>query len=121
MWSEAQRLKSDILCIQETNFHAAKVPKCSHRLYLHVFFANAEAKRNGVLIAIKNTIAFTLYEILTDLNGCYIILVCTLNNVMYTIVSVYAPNQGQLSLRKLFSKVKSGSKGTLLLLGNFTW
>lgn len=38
MWAEAQRLKGDVLSIQETNFSASKHPTCSHKLYPHFFF-----------------------------------------------------------------------------------
>lgn len=119
MWSEAQRLKGDVLCIQETYFLATKAPKCSHRQYPHIVFANAETKHNGILKAIRNTAAFSLHDVITDPKGHYTVLLCTMNNFIYTIISVYAPNQGQITfLRNLLKKVKSLCEGNLLLLGD---
>lgn len=65
-------------------------------------------------------VAFTLHDVLIYVHGRYIILVCTMNNVVYSIVNVYAPNQGQIPfLRKVMRKIKEICKGNLFLLGNF--
>lgn len=72
-------------------------------------------KKRGALFAISHTVAFYLYDMFRDKVGRSIILVCVLNNVMYTLVILYAPNCGQLPfLHALKKKVDRIKKGFLL-------
>lgn len=120
MWQEAKQLKADMLCVQETHFIDKKQPKCTDKLFPNVFTASASTKKQGVLLAIKHLVAFQLHNIIKDKEGRYIILICDLYNVTYTLVNLYAPNSGQLpfirSLKKREDKIK---KGFLLYCGDF--
>lgn len=105
--------------MKESHFHAEHPPKCSHNMFTHVFFATTNTKK-VFFIAIGNSICFTLYDQRIDDNGRYIVLVCELNNVMYTIVNLYAPNQRQIYfVCNLLKKVQKISKGDLLIMCDF--
>lgn len=96
MWREATSNRADILCVQETHFSAISPPVCSHRSFPHVFTANAPNKTRGGLTAVRDTVAFALYESVLDPRGRYIIVVCDINNSTFTIVNVYSPNKHQI-------------------------
>lgn len=91
MWQEAKNLKGDIICVQETHFLEGKSQKCPHRLFPHVIYCKRKGKKRGTLIAIKK-LCIALHSTVLDQNGRYIILVCNINNITYTIENIYAPN-----------------------------
>lgn len=91
-WKTAIDLHCELICAQETHFSSINPPKCSHVKFQHVSTANNSAKWNGVLIAIKNSISFSLLQKHIDPQGRFIILVAELNHITYTLVNVYAPN-----------------------------
>lgn len=116
MWQEEKALKEDVICIQETHFSSANPPKCTHKLFPHIFTANAAVKIRGTLIAIKNSEAFAWHFFTPDHN----ILICDINNVTYTIVNVYAPNSHQNAfLHKMLKKICQIWKGSLVICGDF--
>ncbi|OCT65909.1 hypothetical protein XELAEV_18042162mg [Xenopus laevis] len=120
MWKEILTSQADIACIQETHFHRHKTPKCSHLKFPVVLTASLEAKKCGVLIAIKNTISFKQERLILDSVGRYIILICQINNAFYTIVNVYSPNNSQIRfLEKVLPKIKKEQKGSLIMCGDF--
>lgn len=91
----------------------------SHSQFPHTYFANAPTKKLGVAILIKHTVAFKHISSYCNKVGRYIILTCEINNVVYTIVSTYAPNIKQISfLNKLWKKVKQRNSGHTILCGD---
>lgn len=72
------------------------------------------------MIAMKNTIVFTLHNSLIYADGRYLALDCTLDNTRYTIVNVFAPNTRQIRLlSKLMKKLIKFCKGYLIVCGDF--
>lgn len=105
LWKLAEQSKSNILCVQETHFHASNPPTCKHKNFPNIFTACAPAKKKGILVAIKNFV-FQLQNCIMDQNDRYLIRLCSINHTLYTIVTVYAPNTHQLCfLSKLCKKV----------------
>lgn len=97
-----------------------KQPLCTNQLYPQVFTASGSKKKCGVLIAVSYTVAFRLHDMIIDTAGRFIVLVCEMNNVMYTLINLYAPNCRQLPfLHTLKKKVDSIKKGLVLYCGDF--
>lgn len=64
--------------------------------------------------------AFTLHDTVEDPRGHYLILICDLNAITYTIVNVYAPNQHQVNfLHKLLCIIKNHQRGRMIICGDF--
>lgn len=119
-WEEASKAKADIVCVQETHFHQAATPKCTHKDYQHTFFANATEKKRGVLIAVGKSMSFQLKSSHLDPNGRFIILTGDLNSKPYTLVTIYAPNSHQIRfLRRVFKAITSRRYRQLLMGGDF--
>lgn len=72
------------------------------------------------MIAIRNTVSFQLQNCVTDPDGRFIFLLCTINNVPYTLTSIYAPNHHQMHfLKKTLRSARKTQKGHLLVCGDF--
>lgn len=118
--ARGKKLKGDILCIQETHFSQDKQPKCTDKSFPYIFQACASTKKRGMLIAINKSLAFKLHTSVIDPKGRYIILVCKLNNIMYTLVNLYVPNSGQAPfLKALYQKIDTYRKGSLFICSDF--
>lgn len=102
LWKEAKKCQVDLVCVQKTRFSASSPLKMKNWNYPHIFMASSKRKKGGALIAVKDSVAFQLHHAC----GRYIILICTIDNVICTIVNVYAPNAHQLSfLNKIWKKI----------------
>lgn len=120
LWKTALTHNSDILCVQETHFAQDNTPYCQHKSFPHIYKACYSRKQRGILIAKRDTISFQLQNCILDPEGRYIILLCTIENTTYTIVTLYAPNQRQMSfLKATFKRIKSVQQGQLLICGDF--
>lgn len=86
----------------------------------HIYKASYFRKQRGVLIAIRNTVSFQLQSCTLDPEGRFIILVCTIDNVVYTIVTLYAPNRRQMQfLKTTLKKMRTVQQGQVLICGDF--
>lgn len=63
-------------------------PKFQHPCFPTMYCSNAPKKKRGVAISIKDTVSFKHIHAETD-GYIYAILVCEVNNAIYTIVNVY--------------------------------
>lgn len=106
LWKLAIETQCDVLWVQEMHFKISSLPLCSHSPFPHIFAANATSKKRDVLMAIKATLLYQLHNSILDPAGRYIILACSPNNSIYTLVNVYAPKVHQTRfLRKLKRKI----------------
>lgn len=95
-------------------------PKCSHPSFSHYCYANADMKKKGVMIAIKDSVAFKFHSVVMDPQGRFLILICDINSATYTVANVYAPNRGQIRFfNRVMKKIRSVERGCLLLCGDF--
>lgn len=83
-------LNGGVLFVQEMHFVEGAVMRLRHRQISHIFTASSQSRKKGVLIAIKDSIEFHLEKCVTDPHGRYLIIVCKLSNVVFTLVNMYA-------------------------------
>lgn len=107
LWKESKLHKSDILCIQETHFHLHHPSLCTHKAYPHIYQSSIPSKKRDVMIAIKDTVAFTIHDKFVVPEGHFIILISNINYTKFTLVNMYAPNTHQICfLNSLLKKSK---------------
>lgn len=112
--------KVDVVLLQETHF-----PKCFNPSFIHSKFpsfslANADDKNKGVGIFFSKRCKFTLKSELKDPEGRYILLVGELDDKLYSIISYYAPNKGQLTLfQHVLKTLTPLLEGTVIFGGDF--
>lgn len=93
LWQTAKQSRCDIICTQETHFIDSASPPCHHKDFLHIFLAsNQVKKKRGVLVAINKSTDFTLRTKVSDPNGRFMFLICTIAGTKYTLACIYAPN-----------------------------
>lgn len=120
LWRTAEKLQSDIICVQQTHLLSQSTSLCSNRKFPTIYHSTFTSKKRGVLIAIKHNIDFRLTQEISDPQGRFLILLCTINNVKYTLLNIYAPNTQQMSfIRKTVRKAQENKQGHLLLCGDF--
>lgn len=73
-------------------------------------------KKEGVLIAVKNTVGFSLHESICDPEGKYLILTCDINNRPFTVVNASTANSHQIRFaHKLSCKISKVKRGSLVI------
>lgn len=96
------------------------LPIFRHCQFPHIFLAIGPSKERGVAIAIKDSVQFTQLETHMDTASRFIILICEINQVKYTLVNLYLPNTKQISfLNKIWKKISTLWKGHLNSCGDF--
>lgn len=117
---EFRSLQGDIVFLQETHFLKHKHPSLFLKCFSHIYMANAEKKKAGVLIAINDSLSFNLKDSLVDDKGGYLILICEIDRILYILVNVYAPNVKQMAfLKHVLKCVEACRQGRLLTGGDF--
>lgn len=62
--------------------YSNKMSYYHHKKYPHIFISPDPYKKGGVAIALKVTLAFSLKNLVVDLEGNYIIVSGTINNLL---------------------------------------
>lgn len=120
LWRETFKSKEDVLCIQETHLHYSGHPSISHYKFPHIFLAKFHKKKCGVLIAVRDTVTFTLHSVTADPGGNFLLLEANFNNRPFTVINLYAPNTHQRPfLSNLLKKLPSSSFRGLIICGDF--
>ena len=90
-WMSQQ--KCDILFIQETHFVKENKHKIDQILENHCFHNFGSSNSRGVSIMIKKNHNFSIIDQYEDTEGRILILNIDLENKIYTLVNIYAPNK----------------------------
>uniref|UniRef100_A0A8C5M717 exodeoxyribonuclease III n=1 Tax=Leptobrachium leishanense TaxID=445787 RepID=A0A8C5M717_9ANUR len=120
--AEVQRLKADVVCLQETHFKRLAHPLLRIRNFNTQYHATGPTRAKGVSILIRSNVVFQLHRKISDPRGQYLIPICSLNHKIYTLVNVYSPNTEQLSfIFGVLRRVSLVATGSLLVCGDFNY
>uniref|UniRef100_A0A803JQ02 Reverse transcriptase domain-containing protein n=1 Tax=Xenopus tropicalis TaxID=8364 RepID=A0A803JQ02_XENTR len=118
--NEAFKVKADILFYQETHFKKPNPPSFQNRKYPIAYHALSCTKSKGVSILVGTAIAFQLHQQLADPSGRYLMLICSINNQVYTLVNLYTPNENQIQfLTKTLTHLMQHRQGKCIVAGDF--
>lgn len=119
LWQTAKKLQSDIVCVQKMHFSSSTTPLRTNSQFPHIPQGLLLSKKRGVIVAVRDTVDFHLHQELTDPNGRYIILVCFINKINYTLLNIYAPNTYQMRfLHKVLCIAQAVQKRHLVFCGD---
>uniref|UniRef100_A0A8C5RAT6 Reverse transcriptase domain-containing protein n=1 Tax=Leptobrachium leishanense TaxID=445787 RepID=A0A8C5RAT6_9ANUR len=122
LYKELDSGGADVVCLQETHFRRLSHPPLKWPSFTTQFHSTGPTKSKGVSILIRNRVVFELHRKLSDPNGRYLILVCSLNHKVYTILNLYAPNENQVDyVASILAKLSLVMTGTLLVCGDFNF
>uniref|UniRef100_A0A8C5LRK3 exodeoxyribonuclease III n=1 Tax=Leptobrachium leishanense TaxID=445787 RepID=A0A8C5LRK3_9ANUR len=120
--ADVLRLKPDVVCLQETHFKRLAHPPLGIRNFSTQYHAAGPTKARGVSILIRSDVVYQLHRKISDPQGRYLILVCSLNHKTYTLVNVYSPNTEQLSfISGVLHRVSLVATGVLLICGDLNY
>lgn len=112
-------MHTDVLFLQETHFPSSYQPSFLHHQFPQFFLASAKNKTKGVAICFTKHINIADLEVVLDPLGRFISVSGTIDGVLYTFVSYYAPNKGQKALfESLLHRLQPHLKGTVFMGGD---
>lgn len=83
------------------------------------FSNNSVSKSRGAAIGFHNPLPVSDIQVARDSGGRYLILKCKINNIPFTLINVYTPNQGQIHmLLALLCKLDHLAEGRIVLGGD---
>uniref|UniRef100_A0A8C5PNG3 Reverse transcriptase domain-containing protein n=1 Tax=Leptobrachium leishanense TaxID=445787 RepID=A0A8C5PNG3_9ANUR len=120
--AEVLRLKAEVVCLQETHFKRLAHPLLRLRNFTTQYHATGPTRARGVSILIRSNVVFQLHRKISDPQGRYLILICSLNHKTYTLVNVYSPNTEQLSfISGVLNRVSLVAAGVLVICGDLNY
>ena len=84
--------KYDICLLQETHCTKEQENKWQNEWGYKAYFSSYRGNSRGVAILINNTFEFKLHNAVSDQDGRFIVLDCTIRDVNLYIANIYAPN-----------------------------
>lgn len=120
--SLTKRIGIEILLLQETYQKRGTIPILNECHFPYQIHAPGSARARGMVILINKSLRFHETVSIKDEEGRYVVTKGLLNSETVTIVSIYAPNEGQIAfLDTVFQKIQDFSEGTLLVAGEFNY
>ena len=119
-WSKQQQC--NILLMQETHFSQNIENKLIQDFKGSLYQSNGTSNSRGVAIWIKKNVEFKLIDEYKDNEGRLLLINFEINNVIYTIINIYAPNN--MNKRNTFFKqvdrfINEYSIGQIILAGDY--
>lgn len=119
IFSYIKSINADIMFIQETHLRNSDHQKLNRPWIGQVFHSKFNLKTRGVAILIRRNVHFTLHNVLSDINGRYVIACGTLYQKPVVLASVYAPNWDDHSfMKRLLSSIPNLNSYSLILGGD---
>lgn len=110
---------SDIVFLQETHIKQLTSRILNSNRFLYQFHAPGSSKAQGLAILFSKDLQFSALDVLADSEGRFLFLNCMINEVKYTLVSLYAPNNNQLLFfNQTLHKLETFKIGNVLLGGD---
>ena len=119
-WSKQQQC--NILLMQETHFSQNIENKLIQDFKGSLYQSNGTSNSRGVAIWIKKNVEFKLIDEYKDNEGRLLLINVEINNAIYTIINIYAPNN--TNKRNTFFKqvdrfINEHSIGQIILAGDY--
>lgn len=114
--------RPDVVFLQETHIKRLTSRILSSNRYVHQFHAPGTSKAKGVAILISKDLQVSVSDTLSDPEGRFLFVNCKINDVRYTLASLYAPSVHQISfLATTFQKLRDFKTGEVLLGGDLNY
>lgn len=111
-------MRSQIVFLQETHFHARKILKLSNKAYPVVYYSPSPiSKAKGVSILLERSVPWSLGTYNIDEQGKFLIDKGLIGATRVTLVNMYFPNLNKLLFWSLVPLVLEHSDGVLILGG----
>ena len=121
--AEIEQLRADVVFIQESHLTLDANVKLYSPAYPIWFYGDSISKRGrGVAIGFIRGFGFTLEARMTDPEGRFLFLKIRIDNIMYTLANIYAPNVRPTQyLNKILGKLNNFAEGFIILMGDLNF
>ena len=120
VFSQLNKLKAEIVYLQETKLLNKDQAKLCRGGFTHVFHSDFSHKSRGVAILLHQNVLFEESNIIRDKNGRYVIIQGKLFNRPVVLANIYAPNWDNVDyFRNLFSLLTDLDLHDLIMGGDF--
>ena len=114
------RNQAEVICLQET--HSTPKTEGEWRLQWgdgEVYLSHGASNSRGVSTYIKKGKGIEVQDVITDVYGRYLITVLKVDNVVFNLTNVYAPNNDNPQFFSELFKLTENLPGYRLLVGDF--
>ena len=120
VFKEARRDKSSILCLQETYSSQAVQDQWQHEWGGIARFSHGTSKSKGVGILFDRKLHTKILESWEDAEGRALIVKAEIDDIVYTVASIYAPNKDNPEfIDKIANKVDELSADKIIMCGDW--
>ena len=113
MFTWCRKQKSDFIFLQETHSKKDSETCCKNEWGSEIIMAHGSSNSYGVAILVKKGVDCTIHSKILDPLGRYVILKAEINDKMYVLINVYAPNKDADIIKFLNSLLTTLRKNTL--------
>ena len=115
-----KRKKFDICLLQETHCTKEQENIWQNEWGYRAYFSNCTGNSRGVIILVNNTFKYDLHSMLSDTEGRYIILECTISGQRCIIANIYGPNGDEpLFFDLLKTKLDQFDNSSIIVGGDY--
>ena len=112
--------KLDIVFLQETHSVKHNEKVWNTQFSSKIWFSHGTTQSRGVAILFSKQLEYTVHNVITDENGRYIILYCTILKKKILLCNLYAPNvDDPIFFQSLFDDIKRFSPDHMVIGGDF--
>ena len=125
IFSWCRKQKADLIFLQETHSTTERQDQWRKEWGASVLFSHGSTNARGVAILIKNSLNITIQQSEISSDGRFIVLKAAINNEIYTIANIYAPNKDAdavkfyRNLSKLLRNDEFGTVENIIIGGDF--
>ena len=110
----------DVICIQETHCQIEYEELWKNQVGFEIIFSNGTSSSRGVATCIKKSSDIKIVKISKDQQGRILIVDVDLQNVVFTIVNLYAPNEDDPDFfLELFALLQNHKNEEIVMTGDF--
>ncbi len=110
--------RSDIICIQETNWEEDKVREMREELRGDIYYNNGAKHARGVAILIKKGSVGNIREVYKDQRGRILVVEFIYREMDFRLINIYVPNI-ELDRREVLEELKGLVVGKCIIVGDF--
>ncbi len=110
--------RSDIICIQETNWEEDKVREMREEWRGDIYYNNGAKNARGVAILIKKDSVGNIREVYKDQRGRILVVEFIYREMDFRLINIYVPNI-ELDRREVLEELKGLVVGKCIIVGDF--
>lgn len=115
-----KKLRTDVAFLQETHLRNPDHHRLRCKWTGHIFHSPFHFKSRGTAVIIKNSTPFTASEVISDLQGRFVIVTGNLHDYQITLANIYAPKVHDWSIYiNCLAKLRNMNSHRLVIGGDF--